>query len=65
MFEKLPCYANSLEKGSIALLVPIDELQIFMHLILFDFNYDTNTLVGARQCSLREIYMYQGFSEMV
>lgn len=29
-------------------------------------NYDTNTLVGAQHVvPLREIYMYQGYSEMV
>ncbi len=37
----------------------------FFASVEFTFNYDTNTLVGAQPCSLREIYMYQGFSEMV
>ncbi|WYL98114.1 MAG: hypothetical protein HEQ19_13810 [Gloeotrichia echinulata CP02] len=38
----------------------------FRVLIQFHFKYDTNTLVGARQCRAPTgFYMYQSFGEMV
>ncbi len=55
-------FARGLIKTSIAWAFGVGKAR----LIPFNFKYDTNRLVGARQCRAPTgFYMYQSFGEMV